>query len=172
MHTITSANLVADLDAIPTTAGVYILKCSDPELARDLGLAGSGDPEPVYVGRAQNLRQRIRCHLRGPSAASTFRGSLGLILNPKLSLEPQVADLGSALWFQRETRLSDWIAKHTEVAFTESTTRVQDEIALIHSLQPPLNIEYRSGRPSAVRLARAKAALREAHRRTGLPRTC
>ncbi len=164
-YTVLSARQVLeDRDSVPEGEGVYSIHCHDPVLIDDLDAGDVG--AAIYVGRACNLRRRLRLHVRGPSAGSTFRGSLGLILSPSLDLGPKAADVGAGIWMENEDILSDWICVNLSVAFAASDASHSDEGALIQRLQPPLNIQQRHQRPSAQRLAQARAVLREAHRRT------
>lgn len=161
-----SATYISLADAhrtYPDVPGVYTLTCHDRELSEDL-LGREAATFPLYVGRATSLYRRLRLHLTGPSAASTFRMSLGLMLDPRLKLEPQVADVGGAIWFAQEDVLSEWIANHVTVKYVETPEPAAIEAELIRRIEPPLNIQMRHRKPTAVRLARARAALRSTHR--------
>lgn len=155
------------LDALPPNAGVYILMCHDPELTQDLRGKSDQASCTLYVGRAANLYKRMRLHLRGPSAGSTFRASLGLVLQQRLGLQARAADVGGAIWFDQEDRLSEWISKHVTIEIIETADGLAREATLIRRLQPLLNIQMRHRRGSAMRLARARFALRQAHRESG-----
>lgn len=148
----------------PAAAGVYLIRCSDPILLRDLDLAAGPEPRTIYVGRSRSLRQRIAHHMSGATSTSNFRLSLGLMLAHRLGLQAEVADVGSSMWFSDEALLSAFIDEHIDVAFAATDDARRVEARLIQGLQPPLNISQRSGRPSAVRLATARSALRAAHR--------
>jgi len=166
-YTVLSAlQVLQDRESVPEEEGVYTIRCHDPVLIGDLDANGVG--AAIYVGRAGNLRRRLRLHVRGPSAGSTFRASLGLILAPSLGLSPQAADVGGGIWMDNEDLLSAWICANLSIAFATSDDADSDEGQLIQTLQPPLNIQKRHQRPSAQRLAQARAVLREAHRKTRL----
>lgn len=166
-YTVLSAlEVLEDRESVPETEGVYSIRCHDPVLIGDLDADGVG--AAIYVGRAGNLRRRLRLHVRGPSAGSTFRASLGLILAPSLGLNPRAADVGGGIWMDNEELLSTWICANLSIAFAPSDDADGDELQLIQTLQPPLNIQKRHQRASAQRLARARAALRELHRRTAV----
>lgn len=163
--TIPTATICNDRDAVPHTRGVYLVSSNDLLLNQDLDIAPTQESTPLYVGRARNLSQRLRYHLRGPTAASTLRVSLGLLLTTRLGLKVEVADIGGRIWFQNESVLSEWMAENVSVSYCEMREPEALEIDLIQRLQPPLNIAYRHKQPSAVRLASARTALRHAHRR-------
>lgn len=154
-------------DVIPQEPGVYIVQCRDAQLLEDLGLAGTSQPHAVYIGRSSKLRQRLSAHFRS-ATTSNLRLSLGLLLADRLGLKAEVADVGSAMWFREERPLTDWIDENLDVSFATTADPGPVEIDLIRTLQPPLNIHLRHGRPSAVRLGLARAALRLAHRQASL----
>lgn len=130
-------------------AGLYAW-FMDAEGARQLtkGLGKTVAPGLIYAGQAgagtssATLKSRLaRNHLRGTITGSTFRLTLASLLADSLEL----VDLGGrSLALEGETRLSEWMVEHLELAVTPVSDRAAIagiEHAVLDRLNPPLNLQ-------------------------------
>jgi hypothetical protein len=134
--------LGAAVRVLPAEAGVYAWWASMAIFAPLPGPCHSTDPDLrlLYVGKASNLRRRIRGNHLRRSGSSTLRRTLaGLLLETegyrmmrtdRVVLEPS-----------DEVRLTEWMHRHLRLNWTIASEPKPLEARLISALQPPLNID-------------------------------
>jgi len=117
---------------------------------------------PSRAGTKQNLRRRIRGHLRGNASGSTLRLSLGCLLTRSLGIRLQ--KVGSRLHFgDGEQALDEWLDANGRVCWVTHARPWAVESSLIARLSLPLNLDHNGAHPFAAELstrrwkARAKA---------------
>lgn len=174
--------IARDGSPLPDRPGVYMISINNPgELAsafRSLGvgtvpLLQRGGAPVIYVGStAESLQRRIGYHLHGDSRKSTFRMSLGALLQPTLGLQAEGTPGRTYFCFgDGEAALTHWIKAHSTIAFRPSTDPIELEKCLIGRHEPALNIAHRRQSKSAARLMELRAALGLRRVRRGPPET-
>ncbi|WP_328351198.1 GIY-YIG nuclease family protein [Mycobacterium sp. NBC_00419] len=129
--------------------------------------AGISPKQPPTNGRPpsrQNLRKRIRQHLRGNAAVSTLRLTLGVLLGEDLDIELRCVGSGARRTFgpSGEAALSEWIADNAQVSWVSHPEPWKPEQMLTDRLNLPLNLQgnAHSAFHSELTRLRADAALR------------
>jgi hypothetical protein len=91
------------------------------------------------------------CHLGDDSARSTFRMSLGALLQEDLELTTRSVGRGGAFGFdaEGERRLTAWMCEHLTIAVRAARHPVIEEHRLIAATDPLLNINGRRRSDSA-----------------------
>ncbi len=119
--------------------------------------------KPVYVGIAEaSVSQRAtRDHLHR-TRTSTLRQSLASLLYAKLRLVPEAEVERSHVRLapKADERLTKWMRTNLRVATVSQASPKHLESLVVKLLDPPLNIEFRERRSSAVALKAARRALR------------
>jgi hypothetical protein len=136
----------------------HVLRCEIPELIY-AGEAGatrwpSGQPSGATLG------SRIeKNHLRGNVESSTFRKTLSAILKGPLGLQV----MGSGRLVPEDNRrVTEWIGEHLRVAvvaFHDRDELAVVEEAVLHLLDPPLNLQGRPRTPIRHRLSQLRENL-------------
>jgi hypothetical protein len=134
-----------------------------------------GRPHPLepgfmsfYVGIAQRLRRRVvGNHIRGNTAASTFRFALAALLREERGYQPRVrVDARGrrkyVLGPDENNDLSEWQAQHLRVTWAPCGDPRQLEHEVIQRLEPPLNSEHNSAHAFFGCLNRARRDFRAA----------
>jgi hypothetical protein len=159
-----AGEVLARPSPVPAVAGVYgwhFDEAPHPELEAErllyVGIA------PRYMANrvsTQNLRKRVRYHLRGNAAGSTLRLTLGCLLG----LELRRVGSGKRMTFGKtgEAALSAWMAEHARVCWVTCAEPWALESDLIARLDLPLNLDQNShnGFHARLRTIRADARLR------------
>lgn len=154
----TAQEVIDDLDALPECAGVYMIFGDTAELMEGTGYEQTegrppfrvGGTDLLYVGSSSNLRLRIACHLRDDSTTSTFRMSIGCLLQENLDLEIFSHPTRATFNFGAgEARLTRWMCLNTAIAVWPCTHADELERALIKGLPTPMNIADRRDHPYA-----------------------
>ena len=122
----------------------------------------------LYVGIApsrpqssNNLRKRIKQHLRGNAYGSTLRLSLGCLLADELGIKLRCVGSSKRKTFgPGEATLSAWMAANAFVTWTEHPEPWHLEDELIRELSLPLNLRGNERHPFYPQLA----ALRKRHK--------
>ena len=110
-----------------------------------VGISPRRSPLNGAPASRQNLRKRVRYHLRGNAEGSTLRLTLGCLLAEELNIELRRVGSGARFTFGRgEALLSDWMEQNAIVCWCPSSDPRAAEEQLIHSLQLPLNLEGNS----------------------------
>lgn len=141
---------------VPATAGVYgwHFKVA-PDAALPAGQLLYVGVAPRHTASAQNLRKRIRTHLRGNASASTLRLTLGCLLG----LELRRTGSSERLTFGTagETTLRTWMAENARVCWVNHAEPWVLEAELISLLDLPLNLEQNRHNPFHARLTKLRA---------------
>jgi GIY-YIG catalytic domain len=133
---------------------------------------GAALPPLLYVGQAgatqwpsgkrssATLASRIgQQHVRGNARSSTFRLTISALLLNRLGL---VAVTGGKLDHLSNRRVSEWIAKHLQVAvapFHDRDALAAFEAEVVAHLDPPLNLGHCQPSNARARLAELRRAL-------------
>lgn len=150
--------VVDNLEELPDCAGVYMIFGDTAELLEGTDydrIEGRppfrvGGTDLLYIGSSSNLRARISCHLRDDSTTSTFRMSIGCLLQRNLDLEIFSHPIRATFNFgPGEPRLTRWMCLNTAIAIWPCTHADELEKALIKGLPAPINIVDRRGHPYA-----------------------
>jgi hypothetical protein len=131
------------LSMAPGMPGVYAFYFDEPPPGIDPAGCHRYDGRwLLYVGKATRLRRRLGNDLVRNAAVSTLRLSLGCLLSDKLGLQLQRLPTGKRNFAAGEKQITDWIAKHTLVAWVATEHAAKLERAIITSaICLPLNIE-------------------------------
>jgi hypothetical protein len=154
---------------VPAAAGVYgwhFVKAPHPDL--DAGRLLYVGIAPRYMANrisTQNLRKRVRYHLRGNAAGSTLRLTLGCLLG----LELRRVGSGKRMTFGKtgEAQLSEWMAENAKVCWIAQDQPWVLESKLIAQLDLPLNLDQNGRNAFHHRLKEVRARARD--RARGLP---
>lgn len=128
---------------IPNTSGIYgwyFRIPPDPRISVSQCVYHGGC-YLLYVGISENLRNRIKAHYRGRT--STLRMTLGSLLYDELGLTPR----NTTLHWDREERLSNWMARNAFVFWIVHPNPKDIEETVIRSLDLPLNLDHNDGHP-------------------------
>ncbi|HTK34706.1 MAG TPA: hypothetical protein VL358_05385 [Caulobacteraceae bacterium] len=151
-----SQEVLDHLDEIPNCAGVYMIFGDSQELLEGTGYEETESRDPfrvggvdlLYVGSSSTLRDRIACHFKDDSQASTFRMSMGCLLRQRLDLSVYPHLTKTYFHFgQGEGRLTRWLCQNTAVAIWPCAQAPELEKALIRNLPAPINISDRRTHP-------------------------
>jgi hypothetical protein len=147
------------LSVAPEMPGVYAIYFDAPPPGIDpAGCHRHSGRWLLYVGKATRLRRRLGNHYFRNAAVSTLRFSIGSLLGLQLQRLPT----GKRNFATDEKHITDWIAKHTLVAWVATERAAKIESAIITSdIRLPLNIE---DNPCAATTAVCKAARDRARR--------
>ncbi len=144
----------ADITLIPEVGGLYAFSLKQPSvLAEPLaraGLAmdvmGVGQRPLIYIGASgDNLRRRVRSHLRDDTQTSSFRMSLGALLSNDLALTVKPVRHKHVFGFvpQDEARLTAWMVENLDVGVLPASRPMVMERRAISQSGPLLNIKGR-----------------------------
>jgi hypothetical protein len=167
----TWAELAADSGLLPANTGTYAWFFKKvPEGVSIEGCIERDGRTLLYVGISpgsltsrETLRSRIRYHYRGNAEGSTFRRTLGCLLEADLGTVLRRVGSGKRLTFAtRETILTTWLAENAAVAWLEVETPWHLETHLLSTTPLPLNIDDNAHHPfcAKLRLIRAQAVAR------------
>jgi hypothetical protein len=165
---------------IPQQSGVYAWYFKNlPSTVPLENCVWHGDFALLYVGISpatrpivgvekdrQNLRKRIRTHLRGNASGSTLRLTLGCLLSRKLGISlRRVGARGRLTFAEGESILSTWMSENASVIWSVHPEPWLFEHHLIELVSPPLNLRHNAKHPfyhelSAIREV-AKQRVRE-----------
>lgn len=111
-----------------------------------IGIAPSEPPRNGKAPSRQTVWHRLRYHYRGNAYGSTLRLTLGCLLADQLGLRLRRVGSGTRLTFTREgeQKLSDWMASHARVTWTEHHRPWEPESEAIQRLNLPLNLQGNS----------------------------
>jgi hypothetical protein len=131
---------------VPASSGLYAW-WGPPEVLPDLhGPAHPSEPELrlLYVGIASRLRSRLGSNHMKRSGSSTLRRTLaGLMLDVE-GYRTRWTDR-VVLVDEDEIRLTAWMIDRLRISWCEHQTPRDFEGAIIHALNPPLNVDHASG---------------------------
>lgn len=158
---------------VPNAAGLYALHGSD-ETWQLLGLGAAPDARPFYVGKAErSLASRdLSTHFRtGSTGQSTVRRTFAALLRGELSLRAVPRNMSKpneqrshfSLDEDGDTRLTEWMVKHLEMAVWEKPATCADlaavEAEVIRRWIPPMNIKGNAGSPWIAQIRRARQTM-------------
>jgi hypothetical protein len=143
------------LDVVTATPGVYAV-WGTPRAWANLSLEQHGDDQPLYVGKATKLTERVYVHVHaGRTSQSQVRSSAAALLVDRLGLQARPGSLTTSnrwatfgLDEQSEANLHEWIHEHLSVGYWNFKPEDHDvgldayETAAIGAwgVAPPLNI--------------------------------
>lgn len=159
-----AADFQMEPELLPEDWGLYLFAfseaCGLPARARAIQgreETPCGDRTVVYVGQTVSwLRQRVKTQLFASSWTSTFRKTVGLVMQEPLALEISPGYGGIRNYnfgYEGEGRLTDWLAGEVVIGFRDSDSPLSEEKALIAERAPLLNITGRLRTPEGRRLA-------------------
>lgn len=163
-------SLASSMDAVPTAPGIYAAMIEDgdgllaPHGFFDLeqrSLVTMGQHQVLYLGAtSRGLSLRLASHLFGDARQSTLRMTLGGLLLEALDLTV-FGTVGQNYYHfgPGEDRLTSWIQDHLTFAFRETDHPLDEEVSLIGTMRPPLNITQQRARPFAKRLMALRSDL-------------
>lgn len=163
-------SLASSMDAVPTAPGIYAAMIEDgdgllaPHGFFDLeqrSLVTMGRHQVLYLGAtSRGLSLRLASHLFGDARQSTLRMTLGGLLLEALDLTV-FGTVGQNYYHfgPGEDRLTSWIQDHLTFAFRETDHPLDEEVSLIGTMRPPLNITQQRARPFAKRLMALRSDL-------------
>ncbi|EDY43648.1 GIY-YIG nuclease family protein [Streptomyces sp. SPB074] len=154
--------LLARPSVVPAAPGLYgwhFGRAPHPDLpaGRLLYVGIAPRAAPVAGRTPQNLRKRLRTHVRGNASSSTLRRSLGVLLGVEL----RCTGSGRLVFGpEGEAELNRWMAEHARVCWWEHESPWTAEGPLIQLLDLPLNLAGNASHPFHPRLTvlRARAA--------------
>ena len=130
-----------------------------------VGISPKAPPANGRPPSRQNLRTRLRYHMRGNAEGSTLRLTLGCLLSEELGLQLRRVGSGKRLTFcEGEKRLSDWLAKNAFVAWEITPEPWLLEHALISAVPLPLNLDQNASHSFCSTLAGIRRGARDAAR--------
>ena len=156
---------------VPSTAGIYAWYFKSLEELVPYGTHHlSNGAALLYVGIApfrsesrNDLRKRIRSHLKGNASDSTLRMTLGCLLTPQLGLTLQKTGRTDRLTFGDGERILDqWLDANAYFACHAFPNPWSIELEVIQALKPPLNLQHNGSHPFFQCLYSARARCREA----------
>ena len=125
---------------------------------------GIAPRRPAEDGRPsrQNLRARLRQHLKCNASASTLRFTLGCLLASELGLRLEKGGSASRLSFgPGERLLSAWMAEHAKVSWLEHPQPWEMEREALAGLSLPLNRDGNRSHPFSAEVGRLRSFQRE-----------
>lgn len=150
------------LEVLPDAPGTYVFYVSAglmlPE-PMNLLAALQGDVV-LYVGMTEDsLRRRIEQHLFRDSRVSSLRGNFGLLMQNTLGLELIRTPGKRHFCFRNEAPITDWIAQHARLGFSESVNPAQTEADWLALAPGLLNV---GGRPRTILTEKIRALRKSA----------
>ncbi len=140
-------------ELVPDRPGLYAIFVDSGYGRRTLGLEEDDRVGPIYVGKAEkSLRSRdLRTHFEtGRTGSSTVRRSLAALLREPLDLRAVPRNPEAPGYFSNfsldaasDARLTDWMRGRLSLATWANPSSLPlrpVEIAILHELQPPLNL--------------------------------
>jgi hypothetical protein len=174
---VSAEKLLGNPEAVPMLPGVYLIFIKDGwrlvpnadfEKAPRLGRESSPYDDLMYIGKSSiSVRSRLISHFKNDSRLSSFRRSLGLLLQDDLNLHPKnVCAMGKFKFLDaEESALTNWMIERSHVSYLSCNSAEQIEEFLIRALQPPLNISFRKTNPLSKDLIRRARIFRRASAR-------
>ena len=127
-----------------------------------VGISPSAPPANGKPPSRQNLRTRVRYHMRGNAEGSTLRLSLGCLLSARLGIELRRVGSGGRRTFARgEARLSAWLERSARVTWVVHPQPWAVEPALIATLVLALNLDQNGHSPFHATLSRLRAEAKQ-----------
>jgi hypothetical protein len=131
-----------------------------------VGISPKAVPLNGRPASRQNLRTRLRYHMRGNAEGSTLRLTLGCLLTKELGIELRRVGSGTRMTFAGgETALSAWLERNAMVSWVITDAPWVLEEQVIHDVSLPLNLDHNGHhpfRPTLTEIRRlAKARARE-----------
>jgi len=170
----TAAEMLASPSPIPAEAGLYAWYFREiparvptegcPRFKGSILLyVGISPARPVSAGGPvrQNLRRRLRAHLRGNASGSTLRLTLGCLLRAELGLTLRRVGSGERMTFAAgEAILTEWMAANACATWAVHPQPWEVEGTLIDRLSPPLNLAGAPHQPFHKALAAMRGEMR------------
>lgn len=153
----------------PAAAGLYAWWSAQPEL---LGIGGTpyGDAFLYYVGKAEDsLRSRLTTHVEKTTRKSTERFTWASLGFREFGWVPGLKRGGETvrevlIRDADEAALTEWMATHLTVSWSECPKPGKVEAQVIGLLKPPLNLDHNVGHPEYAKVKAARAEFRRVAR--------
>ena len=109
-----------------------------------VGISPSSAPKKGTTARPQTVARRLKQHYGGNASSSTLRLTLGCLLKQEIGAKLRLTGSSARLTFGEagEHRLSEWMGKHTRIAWAPCDAPWDVEPRLISTLLPPLNLDH------------------------------
>lgn len=141
--------LVDNPESIPEVPGslIFVLRyMSNLHQLAGMNLKEFEGQEVIFVGESENLRKRIANeHFRGDSSRSSFRISIGCLLDMELIPRDKMPD-GVHFRFAKEDEqwLTQWMKENLLVYYKATPYHAQLTRLMISAFNPPLNLDNTS----------------------------
>ena len=99
--------------------------------------------EILYIGKGDDVEDRLEMELGKKSGAATFFRSIGLLLNESVLEGSGKKKTGYNFKFRNPERIVEWLEGHVTVEITYCNWREREK-EQIRLHKPPLNIIYNS----------------------------
>lgn len=133
---------------LPVLPGNYIVAlkpgCSLPACPVPYTMTKYEGLDVIYVGKSKSLRKRdYNSHFNGTAGRSTLRKSLGCFWNyPFVPRDKNNPGNGKVMYGAgNEAALSSWMEKNLVLLYCANGNCDEDELSLICSYNPPLNLD-------------------------------
>jgi hypothetical protein len=147
--------------SVPTEGCLTI----DDKVLLYVGISPKAPPANGRPASRQNLRTRLRYHMRGNAEGSTLRLTLGCLRSDELGLQLRRVGSGNRLTFcDGEERLSEWLAENALVTWEVTAEPWLLEHALISAVPLPLNFDQNASHAFCSTLAGIRRAARDGAR--------
>jgi hypothetical protein len=138
---------------------------SDGKVLLYVGISPKAPPTNGRPASRQNLRTRLRYHMRGNAEGSTLRLTLGCLLSEELGRELRRVGSGNRLTFcDGEKLLSAWLAENAFVTWEVTPEPWLLKHTLISAVPLPLNLDQNASHAFCSTLAGVRRAARDAAR--------
>jgi hypothetical protein len=145
-----------------STAGCLTI---DGKVLLYVGISPKAPPANGLPASRQNLRTRLRYHMRGNAEGSTLRLTLGCLLSEELGIQLRRVCSATRLTFcDGEKRLSEWLAESAFVTWEVTPEPWLVEHALISAVPLPLNLDQNASHGFCSTLAKIRQAARQGGR--------
>jgi hypothetical protein len=125
-----------------------------------VGISPKAAPLNGRPASRQNLRTRLRYHMRGNAEGSTLRLTLGCLLAKELGVELRRVGSGSRMTFGTagEAKLSGWLDRNACVSWVVTEEPWEVEQQVIQHVALPLNLDENKQHPFHAALTEIRRA--------------
>ena len=113
--------------------GIYIIKLTKPAFGLPAGR--------IYIGKGDDVEDRLNKELGKTSGHATFFRSIGLLLGKTVIPRSGKKDTGYNFKFYERQEIADWLEEYTEHTIIRCDWRNEEE-RLIRKHKPPINIQH------------------------------
>lgn len=164
------SEILARPNPVPTASGFYAWYFDDvPARVPASDCVVRDGSVLLYIGIApesawskENVRTRLRYHMRGNAFGSTLRRSLGCLLAEQLGIELRSTGANRRTTFgSGESILCDWLGQHARVTWYTCPEPWLREPDVIRSVSLPLNLEHNERHPFHAALSDLRSNAKE-----------